>query len=230
MLDALFSRYDGIIVLDTETTGINHKTDEIIELAALRAVPDAGGYRIETEMDEFIRLSPGKWLSPVITNLTGITPEMLKEDGIPKQEAAQQFAAMLNTGSNLIVAYNAQFDLCFLYYFLSRLGLAQALQGSAMLDAMTVYKDRQPYPHKLCNAVEAYHLQGRNTHRAIDDAMVTLELLEAMERELPDLERYINLFGYNAKYGVSGPRIRSVTYAPQSYEPTQKLYETVISV
>ena len=32
MLDSLFARYDRIVVLDTETTGIDCKSDEIIEL------------------------------------------------------------------------------------------------------------------------------------------------------------------------------------------------------
>ena len=41
MRSALFSAFDHLVVLDTETSGIAHKTDEIIELAALRAVPGA---------------------------------------------------------------------------------------------------------------------------------------------------------------------------------------------
>ena len=35
----------------------------------------------------------------------------------------------------------------------------------------------------------------------------------------------INLFGYNAKYGISGKPIGSVTYKPQSYEPQIPLYQ-----
>lgn len=45
-----------------------------------------------------------------------------------------------------------------------------------------------------------------------------------MEAEEADLERYINLFGYNQKYGVSGPRISSVRYLPQGYAGSGKLY------
>ena len=98
-------------------------------------------------------------------------------------------------------------------------------EGVKMLDAMTVYKDRRPYPHKLANAVEAYQLQTQNTHRAIDDATATWELLEAMEGECADLMRYINLFGYNPRFGVPKPAIRSITYKPQGYDRTCKLYE-----
>lgn len=217
---SLFREFDQIVVLDTETTGILHKKDEIIELAALRC--DAAG--LQEEMDLFIRLSPGKDLPPMISDLTGITEEMLLREGVSKQEAAKRFVSMLRSPNTLVVAYNAQFDLCFLFYFLARLGMADALKGIKMLDAMTVYKDRREFPHKLANAIEAYSLQGQNTHRAIDDTKATLELLYAMAQEEDDLLNYINLFGYNPKYGVSGQKISSVNYRPQGFRPNGKLY------
>lgn len=229
MLETLFSQFEHILVLDTETTGIQCRSDEIIELAVLKLTAEDGTVRRE-EFDEFIRLSPGRMLSPVIVNLTGITERMLVESGLEKRDVAERFAAMLEGGRTLIVAYNAQFDLCFLYYFLREFGLAGALKGVKMLDAMTVYKDRRPYPHKLANAVEAYQLQTQNTHRAIDDAAATVELLEAMERECADLEQYINLFGYNPRFGAPKPAIGSITYRPQGYDRSEKLYEQAMSL
>ena len=50
-------------------------------------------------------------------------------------------------------------------------------------------------------------------------------LLEAMSRECPDLERYIDLFGTHPKYGISGRPISSVTYRAQPYRRTVPLYE-----
>lgn len=223
-LESLFARYDRLVILDTETTGIDHKNDEIIELAALALEKRDGQIVTADSMDLFLRLSPGRSLPPEITALTGITPEMLEREGLSKEEAARRFVSFL-VPKTLVVAYNAQFDLCFLFYFLQRLGLAGALKGIEMLDALSIYKDRRDYPHKLANAIEAYALRGQNTHRAIDDTAATAELLMAMEAERPDLERYINLFGYNPRYGVSGPRIGSVTYVPQPYRRQGLLYE-----
>ena len=42
MLETLFSQFDNLLVLDTETTGINCRTDEIIELAVLRLTQEGG--------------------------------------------------------------------------------------------------------------------------------------------------------------------------------------------
>ena len=225
MLHELKEQFDRIIVFDTETTGIDCKNDEIIEVGILETSLKNGRPETVRSDDLLIRLSGGKKLPPFITELTGITEEMLMKDGISKEEAASKIASYLQGGRILLVAYNAQFDLCFLFYFLHSFGLAHLLRGIKMLDAMTVYKDRREYPHKLKNAIEAYGLSGENTHRAVDDAAATVELLWAMAEECDDLHRYINLFGYNPKYGVSGPKISSVTYVPQGYREVRKLYE-----
>jgi len=228
MLDSLFQQFDNLIVLDTETTGIDHAKEEIIELAAVRLVCRNGALTYADEFDDLIRLSAGRHLSHEIVNLTGITEQMLNTQGVSKAEACQHLMRMLHVSRPLIVAYNAQFDLCFLYYFLQRYGDPSVLKGVKMLDALTVYKDRRPYPHKLANAVDAYELQTQNTHRAVDDAKATVELLCAMQEEEDDLLRYINLFGYNPKYGLPKPRISSIEYVPQPYNSVHKLYEGFI--
>ena len=221
MLETLFERFDSLLVLDTETTGFAPRRDEVIELAMLRLSPDGG----EESYDEFIRLSPGRELPARITELTGITEDMLRL-GVSKASAARALADMLGKGERtLVCAYNAQFDLVFLYYLLDAYGLAGALRAVKFLDAMTVYRDRRPYPHRLADAVEAYSLSTQNTHRAIDDTRATCELLCAMEAEESDLCRYVNLFGYNPKYGPPRPRIRSVSYRPQGFDALGKLYE-----
>ena len=225
MLESLREQFDRVVVFDTETTGVRHQSDEIIEVGILCASFDAAGPEPEMEDNLLIRLSPGRTLPPFIVNLTGITDEMLRENGVEKDAACRRLLEFLDGDRTLLVAYNAQFDLCFLYYFLQRFGCAGALRVVRMLDAMTVYKDRRPYPHKLQNAIDAYGLLTQNTHRAVDDARATLELLYAMAEERDDLGRYVNLFGFNPKYGAPKPRIASIRYVPQGYQETQPLYE-----
>ena len=116
--------------------------------------------------------------------------------------------------------------LIFMFWFLRPLGLTELLKKPRFLDALTVYRDRRDYPHKLCNAIEAYGLTDAvNSHRAVDDARATVRLLEAMAAERDDLEKYIDLFGTHPKYGLSGRPIASVTYRPQPYRRTVPLYE-----
>ena len=212
-LQSLFSRCDSVLVFDTETSGLSWQRDEIIEFSAIRLT--ASGTE---EVDEFIRCT--RSLPPRIVELTGITDELLREEGIGKQAFAELLAALLTPGT-MLAAYNAHFDLLFLYSFLQKYGDARLLQDKPKLDLLTVYRDRRAYPHRLCNAIEQYDLQDRvtNSHRAIDDVRATVEVLRAMGTERDDLERYVDLFGYSSKYGISGPRISSVRYLPQGYEP-----------
>lgn len=223
----LFEEFDRIVVLDTETSGLNFKYDRIIELAAICCEFKGGNIEITSEMDDFIKLPDGWKLDGKIIELTGITDEMLESQGVYSKESAEKFANMLDGKKILLVAYNAQFDMNYIFYFLHREGLSEKLKGVKMLDALTVYKDRHDYPHKLENAIEVYNLSDKvvNSHRAIDDTKALLEVLKAMSLECCDLYKYINLFGYNQKYGISGAKISSVEYKPQGYDRKKKLYE-----
>lgn len=223
MLNSLFAQFDHIIVIDTETTGIDPKMDEIIELGAVRLSSNSSAPEIE--LNQLVQLSANKTLPSLITDITGITASEIETLGISKKAAGIQLQNILQCTKPLVVAYNAQFDLNFIYFFLRRLGLENVLKSISLLDALTIYKDRHPYPHKLSDAIAYYSLCTQNTHRAIDDAKATLELLCAMESEYNDFEKYINLFGYNPKYGISGSKISSVRYVPQEYNPTRKLYD-----
>ena len=223
---SLFSKYDRLVLFDTETTGLQYSRDEIIEFAAVVLECRDGIPTVIQEYDELICLSPGGFVPPKIQELTGITTQDIRERGLPKTRVARDIVEMLQ-GNTLLLAYNAHFDLSFLYYLLLRNGDPSILKGKDKLDLLTVYKDRHSYPHKLCNAIDVYDLSDKvvNSHRAVDDVLATVAVMEAMEQEKDDILRYVNLFGYNPKYGVEGKPIGSVTYKPQKFDPIAPLYE-----
>ena len=226
VLDCLFDKYDKLFLFDTETTGLLYNRDEIIEFAAVVLEKRSGEMVVTEEYDQLITLSPGGFVPPQIEALTGISNQDIREKGIPKTRVCCDIARMM-AGNTLLLAYNAHFDLSFLFYLLLRHGDPQILKGKDKLDLLTVYKDRRSYPHKLCNAIEAYGLSGKvvNSHRAVDDVLATVEVMKAMEQERDDLCLYLNLFGYNPKYGISGKPIGSITYKPQRFDPVAPLYE-----
>ena len=215
-LSTLLDHYKAIIIFDTETSGLDPEKDQIIELAALRIErTNTGGLRIAGKMDTFIKLPDGELLPENITALTGITDRLLQSEGVQSAKAASQITKLMQDGPTLMVAHNAQFDACFLR------GLLRGTKVGRIdwLDSLTVYKDRRAYPHKLANAIISYDLGGKvqNSHRAIDDVLALFEVLKAMDEERDDLSAYVNLFGYNPKYGVSGARITGVRYEPQGF-------------
>ena len=225
-LESLFSKYDRLVLFDTETTGLLYSRDEIIEFAAIVVEQKNGVPTVIQEYDQLVALSPGGFVPPKIEERTGISTQDIREKGLPKSRVARDIAEMIR-GNTLLLAYIAHFDLSFLFYFLLRDGDPAILKGKDKLDLLTVYRDRRPFPHKLTNAIDAYGLSGKvvNSHRAVDDGLATLAVIEEMEKEKQDLEKYINLFGYIPKFGIDGKPIGSVTYKPQPYNARKPLYE-----
>ena len=128
---------------------------------------------------------------------------------------------MLHSDSEvLLVAHNIQFDLLFILEMFKRCGMVPKAPKLRALDSLTVYKDRAAYPHKLANAIEHYGLADKvqNSHRAIDDVLALYEVTKAVSEERDDLTDYIDLLGYNPKYGITGRKLRQITYMPQSYK------------
>lgn len=227
-LDGLLNKYRNIVFFDVETTGFNAQAHRIIELAAIGVRRNfEGKAEIWREMDVYCKLPDGMKIPEKIVELTGITDQMLVEQGISEDEMAAQFAQIMagevdaDSKETLLVAHNAQFDLNFLA-FLYVLQMAHDSEGpqyrerlhrfnaADYLDTLTVYKDRAAYPHKLANAIEHYGLAGKvvNSHRAIDDVKALLEVTKAMGMERGDLQDYVNIFGYNPKYGISGRHLK----------------------
>lgn len=226
----IFSEYERLIILDTETSGLDADRHQIIELAFVELKRDEYFKTVRT-YDKFIKLyNEGQKLDAKIVELTGITSEVLEENGITRTEAVEEIAEIFSAERTLVFAYNAQFDIHFLANFLKGSDGEKCIKAWDYLDVLTVYKDRRPYPHKLRNAISAYHLENEvaNTHRAIDDVQATLAVLKAMIQEKPDVFRYVNLFGFNPKWGISGRRIEKIRYVAQPYNQRKKLYEVGI--
>ena len=222
--------YDYLVFFDTETTGLNARENFIIELACVR-VSAHGIYKT----DRFIKLPAGVELDEKITDLTGITELMLSAEGVKEEEAAREFGELISGGKTLLIAHNANFDLSFTGNMLIRYidlypDYLKAFCEADYLDTLTVYKDRRAYPHKLKNAIEEYGLSDKvqNSHRAIDDTLALYEVFKAMRAERDDLADYINIFGYNPKYGISGEELKKVTYAAQPFRDYMTVPEYIL--
>lgn len=95
-----------VLVLDTETTGLSHPTDRIIELAMLLVEVDtACGLPVGPVACFEGFEDPGMPIPPVAREVTGITDEMVKGHRLDDQ----QVEAMVSQ-ADLIVAHNAGFD------------------------------------------------------------------------------------------------------------------------
>lgn len=96
----------SIVFLDTETTGLSAESDAIIELGLVRALFSPSAKKL-VSIDRIISAyeDPGRPLSPFITELTGITDDMVRGKRIDEKTVADCLDNV-----SLIVAHNASFD------------------------------------------------------------------------------------------------------------------------
>ncbi|MGI6781869.1 MAG: PolC-type DNA polymerase III [Acholeplasmataceae bacterium] len=220
-------KYKNILVFDFETTGVNPSFDEIIEIGAIKLEKINDNYEVVDELSVLIKQDFP--LPPKITEITGITDEMLAQNGVTRDVAFQMFNN-LYTKDCLLIAYNIQFDIWFLIN-LYRKEFDKFFEiENDLLDAMAVYKDFHAYPHRLESALATYPVGVPNSHRASDDAKATYLLLKKMEAELPsrinldtfDLTKFVNVIGQNPKYKIPlNQRLKHVTYV--DHWPNQQL-------
>lgn len=95
-LDEIFDKYDTIICLDTETTGLDELKCQIIDLGVIE-IKRINGELVETSsINDLIKLNdPEAKLPADIINLTHITDEMLESDGLYMNEVKDKFVSLL---------------------------------------------------------------------------------------------------------------------------------------
>ncbi len=169
---------DAIFVsVDIETTGLSFEQDDIIEIGAVKIHHG----EVVDRFSSFVK--PTKNLPPKITNLTGITNEMVTS-AKPIQHVLPQFMDFL--GDGIFVAHNAGFDSGFIRRDCEKLGLAF---DNSVLDtlpfAQIVFTDLKN--HRLNTLAKKLNIKMGNHHRALDDAhtaaMILLRLLKQAEKD-----------------------------------------------
>ena len=180
---------DTYVVFDIETTGFSNIEDYIIEIGAVKVQNG----EITDRYSTFV--NPGVPIPFEITNLTGITDEMVME--APKIDVIlPEFLQFV--GDSVLVAHNASFDVGFIeqnckkqrlphkYTYLDTVALARVL-----LPTLAKYK--------LNIVAKALGISLENHHRAVDDAGATAEIFVKFvdmlkERDITTLAD-VNRFG-----------------------------------
>lgn len=159
--------------VDLETTGLDRENDRIIEICVCIVTPGASSHDAKNSL-----INPGRPLSPFITELTGITDEMLKDK--EGEEALHEFFDFI--GDHPVYAYNAEFDMGFLKAAAGRLGRSFNNQSVCVLERLRrEHPDMRSY--KLGDACDAFGIKVReDAHRAFGDVERTIFLWDAINR------------------------------------------------
>lgn len=169
------------VVFDLETSGAAPSTGAAItEIGAIKVL---GGIVIG-EFQSFV--NPGHYLSDFITSLTGITDSMLA-DAPSIAQVLPTFLDFLGSGhESVLVAHNAPFDMS----FMKAAAIAHEYQWPEykVVDTARVARyvlDRDEVPNcKLSTLAPFFGSATSPTHRALDDARATVDVLHGILERL----------------------------------------------
>ena len=155
------------VIVDVETTGLDHRRDEVIEIGMVAFVHDQTG-RVGPVVGALSLLrEPSVEITPEITRLTGITPEM-----VAGQVLDLDAVRRLLEPADLVIAHNAQFD----RNFCERLHDDFCHKAWACSVAEVRWSELGYEGAKLGYLVTQNGWFHRG-HRAVDDCHATLEIL-----------------------------------------------------
>jgi DNA polymerase-3 subunit epsilon len=160
------------VVLDLETTGSDRSSDLITEIGAVKV---RGGEVLGTFHS---LVNPGRAIPPTITVLTGLTDHLVAT--APRIETV--LPSLLEfLGDAVVVGHNVGFDLAFLGAALRRSGRAPLAHRhlDTLPLARRLVRDEVP-DCRLGTLAHRFALPHRPTHRALDDAWATTDLLHVL--------------------------------------------------
>ncbi|MGE0501187.1 MAG: DNA polymerase III subunit epsilon [Rhizobiaceae bacterium] len=163
------------IVFDTETTGLDHRLDRIIEIGGIELVN-----RFPTGRTFHVYLHPeNRSIHPEAEAIHGISLASLAGKP-PFRDVAAEFLAFVD-GAQLI-AHNATFDMSFINAELGRLG-HEPIDAARVVDTLAIARRKHPMgPNSLDALCRRYGID--NSHRTRHGALLDSELLAEVYIEL----------------------------------------------
>jgi len=171
-----------LVALDLETTGTAPKIDRIVEVAAVKFMPDGQRLRFCR------RINPLIPIPSAATMVHGITDQDVA--GCPSfADIAAQLARFLR-GADWAGFGIKRFDLPFLLAEFRRAEIHFSLANHAVLDVLQIYHQREP--RDLTAAVRHYlDRPHENAHGALADAYAAAAVLDAQLECYPDLPQKV---------------------------------------
>lgn len=213
---SLVSFPDSFCVIDIETTGLDSRFDEIIEIAAIKV---ENGEIVE-ERSSLVK--PSEEISEYITELTGISNEMVANEN--------SIDMVLNDFLDFwdgytLVGHNVNFDINFLYD--NCVQYSKKPLSNDFIDTLRLSRRLIPElkSHKLKNVVAYFEILDDIEHRALSDAQKTNAVFEQLKSiYLQKFESFLdfeNIFKNSSK----GLKANEITTTETEFDENHPFYE-----
>jgi DNA polymerase-3 subunit epsilon len=161
---------------DLETTGISPSSDRIVSAAVVAMSQDS----ILAAHSWLV--NPGIAIPAEATAVHGITNERVAAEGQAAAGAVQEIVTQLRAAWDNglpVVAYNAAFDIPFIWHEADRHGVEFGAMG-VVLDPLVIWRQLERYrpgKKRLADAVSRFGLSVEDAHEAMADAKAAVEVM-----------------------------------------------------
>ena len=173
-------RNQRLVVFDTETTGLNTETEDIIQIAAIELVNGKPG----REFEVYLRTEKDLTESEKVHK---ISKKFLETNGVDAKEGLLKFNEFV--GGSPLLAHNLHYD----WSILTSNNRRRGVEGTVSYrhrNYDSLFIVRRLFPklrsYKLVDLISTLGFEGINTHNALDDVRATVNLLE---RIILDIEK-----------------------------------------
>lgn len=206
---------DNFTLIDIETTGLSSFYDEIIELSAIKV-------RENKIINTFSTLvKPENKIDEFITELTGITNDMLK-DAPKAKKIIQEYIDFI--ADDIVIGYNVNFDINFIYD--SYYNYRKKEFKNDFIDLMRICKKLcQLNNHKLKTVAENYGINTDGHHRGLNDCKITFEIFNSVKNEI--LSQYTCAKEFYKDNWSTQKKAKDITTSNNDFDTSHIFYNKV---
>lgn len=183
-------RNKRIVIFDTETTGLDTQTDDIIQIAAVELIKG----KIGNSFEVFIKTEKDLVESEKIHR---ISKQVLNTHGISPQTGLEKFYQFVN--GDILLAHNLNYDWEILISNSLRNGIdIKNFNPKLKYDSLEI--SRRLYPklksYTLGDLISTFKLQKVNFHNALEDVKATANLIKHLanqaEKKIAPQKEFLN--------------------------------------
>jgi len=160
---------NDLVIIDTETTGLNHTYHQVIEVAGVKVKNGV----IKDTYSSLISIAGD--IPTMITQITGITKADLNKYGRKPEDVFSEVRNFI--GESTFVAHNVNFDYRFLNAEFSRLQIPE-MKNPKLCTVRVARKSGLPITDFKLITIKEYFGLDLKSHRAMNDVMVCCELIK----------------------------------------------------
>lgn len=167
---------ENYTLIDVETTGLSPYRNRITEMGALKV---RHGETVAT-FSELVKFPDSNKVPAFLTRMNGIDEESIEKDGKPVDQAISEYRQFI--GSDVIVGYNVNFDLNFVYDLTLKYNLP--ILSNDYVDVLRLARSYyvNERHNRLIDCMQRMGISESQEHRGLDDCLDTKEVFDEFHK------------------------------------------------